>query len=86
MLKWIFKRLMSQVLVAHTCKYSCSRGRDQEDPGSNPGQANSSRDPVWKISNTKQGWQVVQVLEHLPATMSLLYISVLYFVIWCKLE
>jgi hypothetical protein len=39
--------------VAHTCNPSYSRGRDQEDRGSKPAQANSSCDPISKIPNTK---------------------------------
>jgi hypothetical protein len=42
--------------VAHTCNPSYSGGRDQEDQGLKPARANSSREPTWKISNTKQGW------------------------------
>jgi hypothetical protein len=34
--------------VAHTCNPSCSRGRDQEDHGSEPTWANSLRDLSWK--------------------------------------
>jgi hypothetical protein len=35
-------------LVAHACNPSYSVGRDQEDHGSKPAQANSWRDPVTK--------------------------------------
>jgi hypothetical protein len=34
--------------VAHTCNPSYSGGRDQEDHGSKPAQANSSGDPTLK--------------------------------------
>jgi hypothetical protein len=36
------------VPVAHFCNPSYSGGRDQEDHGSKPAQANSSRDPILK--------------------------------------
>jgi hypothetical protein len=40
------------VLVAHTCNPSYSGGRDQEDHGSKPAQANNLGDPILKIPNT----------------------------------
>jgi hypothetical protein len=44
--------------VTHTCNPGYSGGRDQEDRGSKPAWANSSRDPISKKRpNTKQGWQ-----------------------------
>jgi hypothetical protein len=43
----------SQVPVAHACNPSYSGGRDQEDRV-NPTWANSLRDPVLKILNTKK--------------------------------
>jgi hypothetical protein len=46
----------SQVLVAQACNSSSSRGRDQEDHGSNPAQASSPGDPVLKKPITKKGW------------------------------
>jgi hypothetical protein len=42
---------------AHACNPSYSEGRDQEDRGPNPVQANSSQDPILKIPNTKKGCQ-----------------------------
>jgi hypothetical protein len=48
--------------VAHTCNPSYSGGRDQEDHGSKPAQANSSQDPVLKIPNTKRAGGVAQGL------------------------
>jgi hypothetical protein len=48
---------VSQVLVAHAYKPSYLGGRDQEDPRSRPASANSLRDPILKIPNTKKGWQ-----------------------------
>jgi hypothetical protein len=44
--------ISSQASVAHACKPSYLGGRDQEDKGSKPARANSSRDPISKISNT----------------------------------
>jgi hypothetical protein len=46
----------SWALVAHTCNPSYSGGRDQEDCGLMPAPANSFREPILKIHNTKQGW------------------------------
>jgi hypothetical protein len=40
----------SRVLVAHTRYPSYSEGRDQEDHGSKPAQANSSGNPIDPIS------------------------------------
>jgi hypothetical protein len=40
-----------------SCNPSYSGGRDKEDGGSKPAQANSPEDPILKISNTKKGWQ-----------------------------
>jgi hypothetical protein len=52
----LIKRKMYWVLVAHICNPSYSGGRDQEDCGSKPGQANNWRDPVSKQSITEKGW------------------------------
>jgi hypothetical protein len=49
-----------QVLVVHAYNPSYSGGRDQEDLGSKPAQANSSRDPILKISITKSTGGVAQ--------------------------
>jgi hypothetical protein len=43
-----------QAPVAHACNPSYSGGRDQEDQGLKPAQANSSRDLTLKIPNTKK--------------------------------
>jgi hypothetical protein len=48
--------ILSQALVAHTFNPSYSGGRDQEDLGSRPVQANSSRDPISNKPITKKGW------------------------------
>jgi hypothetical protein len=40
--------------VAHTCNLSYSVGRDQEDWGSKPAQANSSQDPISKKNHHKK--------------------------------
>jgi hypothetical protein len=53
----------SQVLVAYTCNLSYSGGRDQEDCGSRPAQANSSQDPISKIYNTKMTGGVAQAVD-----------------------
>jgi hypothetical protein len=58
---------LSQALIAQACNPSYSGDRDQEDHGSKPAQANSSRDPNSKIPNTqKKGlveWLKVQALS-----------------------
>jgi hypothetical protein len=41
--------------VAHTCNPTCSGDRDQEDCGSKPAQANSSRGPHLKKTYHKKG-------------------------------
>jgi hypothetical protein len=43
--EFLLKRENSQTPVAHAYNPSCSGGRDQEDLGSKPAWANSSRDP-----------------------------------------
>jgi hypothetical protein len=43
--------------VAHNCNPSYSGGRDQEDHGSKPDQANSSQDPISKHTHHKK-WLV----------------------------
>jgi hypothetical protein len=40
--------------VAHACNPSYSTGRDQQDQGSKPTQANSLRDPILKNPITKK--------------------------------
>jgi hypothetical protein len=47
---------MKAVPVAHTCDPSYSGGRDLEESGSKPAQANSSEDPISKKPITKKGW------------------------------
>jgi hypothetical protein len=42
------------MLVAHAYNSSYSEGRDQEDHGSKPAQANSSRDPISKNTITRK--------------------------------
>jgi hypothetical protein len=46
--------------VAYACNPSYSGGRDQEDHGSKPAQANSSQDPISKIHNIKRPGGVAQ--------------------------
>jgi hypothetical protein len=47
-------------MVAHTCNPSYSGGGDQEDQGSKPVQANSSRDPTSKTISSKRAGGVAQ--------------------------
>jgi hypothetical protein len=44
----------SQAPMAHACNPSYSGGRDQEDGGSKPAQANSSPDPILKRPSQKR--------------------------------
>jgi hypothetical protein len=46
---------MSWTSVAHACNPSYSGGRDQEDLGLRPVQANSLRDPMLKNTQHKKG-------------------------------
>jgi hypothetical protein len=46
--------------VAHACNPSYSGGRDQEDCGLKPVQANSSQDPVSKKPSQKRAGGVAQ--------------------------
>jgi hypothetical protein len=53
----VFKNVPGWAPLAHTCNPSYSEGRDQEDHGSNPDLANSSRDPPsQKKAIIKKGW------------------------------
>jgi hypothetical protein len=45
----------TRALVTHTCNPSYSGGRDQEDLGSRPAQANSLRDLISKKTLHKKG-------------------------------
>jgi hypothetical protein len=51
---WFFERQTSQALVAHTHNPSYLGGRDQEDGGSKPAWANSSKDPILKKPITEK--------------------------------
>jgi hypothetical protein len=42
--------------MAHSYNPSFSGGRDQEDHSSKTAPANSSTDPITKLSNTRKGW------------------------------
>jgi hypothetical protein len=53
--------------MAYTYRPSYSRQRDQEGLGSNPVGANSSRDSISKLPNTKRAGGMVQVIERLLA-------------------
>jgi hypothetical protein len=60
------------VLVAHACNASYSGSRDQEDRGSKPAWANSSRDPIKKNTHHKKGlveWLKVKALNSSPSTI-----------------
>jgi hypothetical protein len=52
---WL-EKFLSQAPVAHAYNPSYSGGRDQEDHGLKPTQANSWRDPISKKPITKKGW------------------------------
>jgi hypothetical protein len=49
------KKGYSQALVAYACNPSYLGGRDHQDRSSRPAQANSSKNPILKITNTKKG-------------------------------
>jgi hypothetical protein len=53
----------SWVQVAHACNPSNSGGRDQEDGGLKPAQANSLRDPMLKNPSNKRAGGVAQSVE-----------------------
>jgi hypothetical protein len=62
---------MQPAPVAHACNPSYSGGRDQEDYGSKPAQANSSVRPYLEKSFTKVGlveWLKVKALSSSPST------------------
>jgi hypothetical protein len=54
------KNLLSWAQIVHTCYPSYSEGADQKDRGSKPAPANSSRDSISKIPNTKGAGRVAQ--------------------------
>jgi hypothetical protein len=64
------KTISGQAPVAHTYNSSYSRGSDQEDHGSKPAQANSSRDPISKTHHKKGlvEWLKVKALSSSPCT------------------
>jgi hypothetical protein len=49
--------------VTDACNLSCLGGCDQEDQGSSPAQANSSQDPIPKITNAKWTGGVAQAVS-----------------------
>jgi hypothetical protein len=53
------------VPVAHTYNSSYLEGRNQEDHGTKPTQANNFQDPTSKIFSTKRTGRVAQVVEQL---------------------
>jgi hypothetical protein len=54
-------------LVAHACNPSYKGHRDQEVPGLRPARANSSQDPISKLSTQKRADGEAQVIEHLTS-------------------
>jgi hypothetical protein len=54
------KKLAEGQWLAHTCNPSYSGGRDQEDHGLKPAQANSSQDPILRKLITKWVGEVAQ--------------------------
>jgi hypothetical protein len=70
----------SQASVAHAYNPSYSGGRDQEDHGSKPIWANSSRDPTSKKPFTKIGlveWLKVRALSSSPNTAKKKFLELL---------
>jgi hypothetical protein len=53
--------------VAHAYNPSYSGGRDREDQGSKPGQADSLQEPISKNPSQKRAGGVAQMVEHLPS-------------------
>jgi hypothetical protein len=49
--------------VAHACNPSYSGGRNQQDCGSKPARANSSRDAISKLPNTIRAGGVAQGID-----------------------
>jgi hypothetical protein len=49
-----FRRKIEQTPVDHACNPSYPGGRDLEDCSLKPGLADSGKDPIWKIPNTKK--------------------------------
>jgi hypothetical protein len=58
------------VPVAHACNPNHLGGRGQEAHSSKPAWANSSKDPLSKIPNTKRTGGIVQVVEALNSNPS----------------
>jgi hypothetical protein len=54
------RNVLSWALVAHACNPSYSGGRNQEDRGSKPAQANGWQDPISKNPSQKSTGRVVQ--------------------------
>jgi hypothetical protein len=52
----VLQKIKRRVPVTHTYNPSYTGGRDQEDHGLKPPWANSLRDPISKIPNTKKVW------------------------------
>jgi hypothetical protein len=56
---------LRQSPVAHDCKPNYLRGWDQEACSSRPDWANSSQDPISKLTREKWTGGVAQAVEHL---------------------
>jgi hypothetical protein len=62
-------KIIPQCWGAHTCNPSYLGGRDQKDQGSKPDQANSSQDPISKITRAKETGDMAQVVKCLPTKL-----------------
>jgi hypothetical protein len=63
---FFIKSWVCWVPVAHACDLSYSGGRDQEDHGSKPAWANSSRDPIsGKKKNNNKTFTKKELVEWL---------------------
>jgi hypothetical protein len=60
--------ILRRVLVAHAYNPSYSGGRDQEDQGSKPAQANCYMRPYLKNSTGLEEWLKVKALSSRPST------------------
>jgi hypothetical protein len=57
------KMIIIWALVAHACNLSYSGGRDQEDHGLKPDQANNLQDPISKNPSQKRADEVAQGVD-----------------------
>jgi hypothetical protein len=61
--RWYLEWCRGWQPMSHTCKPSCSGGREQEDHDSNPAWTNTSQDPILKILSTKRAGRVAQLVK-----------------------